>query len=316
MAQVEQRGLRGHQPSGRRGQDADVEFTWVVYDEYRIVGEGSEGAYYVAAEGADVRSYYDPLVDTPHLFLEFARLHESRNRSEAVGAWISRYGLLGLHFDERHPPMPDPERISPPLDCRSEGGPTETVARFDEEVVRANRVLTLYEAALSKDVEKLEQAWDIQGFSSNALEGRKYFRVVADLIKGTYLDALVHVATKHVLWEVWNVLPEYCYPYLTHRSPSGRGRVLEEKLAPELLMASVWPRNLLGAMYTQFYWLLASGGDLSRCKHCGRIISHSPAALVEGGRRGRKPRKDKEFCDSRCRQNYHYHHRIKGSGGR
>ena len=27
----------------------------------------------------------------------------------------------------------------------------------------------------------------------------------------------------------------------------------------------------------------------------------------------RLTRKDKEFCDSRCRQNYHYHNRIKPS---
>jgi hypothetical protein len=133
-------------------------------------------------------------------------------------------------------------------------------------------------------------------------------------IDATYLDAMVHVATRQVLWEAWMIMPEYCYPCLINRSPAGAVR-LEQRLAPELLMASVRPRNLLGAMYTQFYWLLASGGDLSRCKHCGRIISHTSPAFV-GGRRGRKPRKDKEFCDSRCRQNYHYHHRIKGSGGR
>jgi hypothetical protein len=135
--------------------------------------------------------------------------------------------------------------------------------------------------------------------------------LIAETIEATYFDALVHVATRQVLWEAWQVMSEYSYPYLTHRSPSG-GEALDEKLAPELLMPSVRPRNLLGAMYTQFSWLLASGGDLSRCKHCGRIISHASPALG-GGRRGRKPRKDKEFCDSRCRQNYHYHHRIKGS---
>ena len=48
-------------------------------------------------------SYYDPLVDTPYLFLEFARLAERRNRDEAVWAWISHYGLPGLHRNERYP---------------------------------------------------------------------------------------------------------------------------------------------------------------------------------------------------------------------
>lgn len=302
----------GANPLVIEGRARTFEFTWAVYDEYRMVGEGGEGAYYVVSESASDYSYYDPLVDTPYLFLEFARLAERRNRSEAVGAWISRYGLLGLHYDEPDLRGHTLEPSFPPLDYRSVGGPGETVARFDEEVARANYVLSLYEAALSKDVEKLEQTWDIQGNSENALEGRRYFRLMSEMIGGTYLDALVHMATRQVLWTAWKVIPEYCYPSLTHRSPSG-GAALEEALAPELLMASVRPRNLLGAMYTQFYWLLASGGDLSRCKHCGRIISHSAPAFVEGGRRVRKPRKDKEFCDSRCRQNYHYHHRIKSS---
>ena len=301
----------GANPLVVEGRGRTFEFTWAVYDGYGVAGEGTEGAYYVAAEGVEYGLEYDPLVDTPYLFLEFARLHEQRNRSEAIWAWISRNGLLGLHREEDPFGWHIPEPFSPPRDFRSEGGPGETVAAFDEEVARANRVLTLYEAALSKDMDKLEQVWNIQGSSSNALEGRRYFRTVAEHIDATYLDALVHVATRQVLWEAWMIMPEFCYPCLTHRSPAGAVR-LEQRLAPELLMASVRPRNLLGAMYTQFYWLLASGGDLSRCKHCGRIISHAPSAFV-GGRRGRKPRKDKEFCDSRCRQNYHYHHRIKGS---
>ena len=250
-------------------------------------------------------------MDTPYLFLEFARLAERRNRDEAVWAWISRYGLLGLHRDERYPRRHDLDPASPPMVYSSAGGPGETVVAFDEEVDRANRVLTLYEAALSKDREKLEQVWNIKGSSQNALEARKYFRLTAEIIEATYFDALVHVATRQVLWEASDVMSEYSYPYLTHRSPSGR-EALDEKLAPELLMPSVRPRNLLGAMYTQFYWLLASGGDLSHCKHCGRIISHA-SPVLGGGRRRRKPRKDKEFCDSRCRQNYHYHHRIKGA---
>jgi hypothetical protein len=283
-----------------------------VYDEYVIVDEGREGAYYTARGDLDACKYYDPLVDTPYLFLEFARLAERRDRNEAVGAWISHYGLLGLHHVERDLRMHTIEPFFPPLDYSSAGGPGESVARFDEEVERANYVLTLYEAALSNDVEKLEQTWRIQGNSENALEGRRYFRLMSEMIGATYLDALVHVATRQVLWVAWEVIPEFCYPSLTPRSPSGETK-LEEALAPEGLMASVRPRNLLGAMYTQFYWLLASGGDLSRCKHCGRIISHSAPALLKEGLRARKPRKDKEFCDSRCRQNYHYHHRIKAS---
>jgi len=65
-------------------------------------------------------------------------------------------------------------------------------------------------------------------------------------------------------------------------------------------------------MYLQFFWLITSSGYLSHCRHCGRIISYAPP-LSAG--KARKPHKDKEFCDSRCRQNYHYHNRIKPASG-
>src|SRR5215210_1454508 len=44
----------------------------------------------------DFGRYYEPLIDTPYLFREFARLHENKNREEATLAWVSVYGALGL----------------------------------------------------------------------------------------------------------------------------------------------------------------------------------------------------------------------------
>ena len=79
-------------------------------------------------------------------------------------------------------------------------------------------------------------------------------------------------------------------------------------LKPGMLKASWWPRNLLGVIYLQFYWLMTSAGELSRCKYCNRIIAYAQPGPDSGQR---KLRKDKEFCDSRCRQNYHYHNRIR-----
>ena len=69
-------------------------------------------------------------------------------------------------------------------------------------------------------------------------------------------------------------------------------------------------RNLLGAIYLQFYWVVTSGEGITKCSCCGQIISYAPPVL-ETGAKGRKPRSNKEFCDSRCRLNYHYHNRIK-----
>ena len=121
----------GANPLVVEGRGRTFEFTWAVFDGYGVAGEGWEDAFYVATEGAEDGSFYDPLVDTPYLFLEFARLAERRNRDEAVWAWISRYGLLGLHRDERYPREHDRVPSFPPTDYRSEGGPGETVAAFD-----------------------------------------------------------------------------------------------------------------------------------------------------------------------------------------
>jgi hypothetical protein len=80
---------------------------------------------------------------------------------------------------------------------------------------------------------------------------------------------------------------------------------------PEMLTRSWVPVNLLGAMYLQFYWVMTSTGDLSRCKYCGQLISRAPSIADSG--QTRKPRNDKEFCNNRCRQNYHYHNRRKAA---
>jgi hypothetical protein len=106
------------------------------------------------------------------------------------------------------------------------------------------------------------------------------------------------------VWEQIGALTVFAYPVI---SPTGDLRQ-QPLLTVDRLNASWGVRNLLGAMYLQFFWLVTSAGELARCKYCGRIISYAPP-IPES--EGRKPRKDKEFCDSRCRQNNHYHKRIK-----
>ena len=65
-------------------------------------------------------------------------------------------------------------------------------------------------------------------------------------------------------------------------------------------------KGLLGAMYLQMYWLMAAGGNVTRCKYCGWIISLAPPAPD-----ARKTRHDKKFCDDACRQRHHYHTKTK-----
>lgn len=65
-------------------------------------------------------------------------------------------------------------------------------------------------------------------------------------------------------------------------------------------------REFAGAMYLQMYWLMAAGGNVTRRKYCGRIISLT--SPVPGAR---KTRQDKKFCDDACRQRHHYHTKTK-----
>ena len=123
-----------------------------------------------------------------------------------------------------------------------------------------------------------------------------------------WIDVLVDRAMGQV-WEHVMTLAIFAYPAISPTDGPG----IRPLLTVDSLNASWGVRNLLGAMYLQFFWLVTSAGELSRCKYCGRIISYAPPVPVGEDRKARKPRKDKEFCDSRCRQSYHYHNRVKPS---
>ena len=84
----------------------------------------------------------------------------------------------------------------------------------------------------------------------------------------------MHDALERVFWDVQQVLEAFGYPCLVHHLPSTRPPV-EHVWTPETMKSSLWPRNLLGAMYLQFLWLADSAGELARCKHCDRIISYA-----------------------------------------
>jgi hypothetical protein len=70
--------------------------------------------------------------------------------------------------------------------------------------------------------------------------------------------------------------------------------------------------NLLGAMWLQMFWLLTAAEEPQRCKNCDKIIAYEqPAQPVRGTEKndrsaGYRTRKDKRFCDKKCRDHYHY----------
>jgi hypothetical protein len=274
---------------------------------------------------------YKPLIATPYLFLEFARIVERKDPEQAVHDWISKYGLLGLQ--RREPHKFDMSMGGGPAGAAFEkeysqrGGEQETLARYLSEASQANRILACYEAILSKDIKKLEQiAFEEEMFGEDLDE---HLQLQAAVTGGDYADVLIDwILLVHIIEDIQEALKEFTFPCIAHRQSVDRNYRIgtidfsvkgshglpksnsrNTLWAPDRLVRSLYPRNLLGAMYLQFYWLITSAAELARCKECGRIIPH--AAPMPGSGRTRKTHKNKEFCNDRCRQRYHYHNRVK-----
>ena len=85
----------------------------------------------------------------------------------------------------------------------------------------------------------------------------------------------------------------YIFPHFTKEFPS-------PKTVTAGIRSSWGFDNLLGAAYLQMWWLMTSGGDVTRCENCRRIMS-----LARTHPNGRKRRRDKRFCSDSCRQAHH-----------
>jgi hypothetical protein len=191
----------------------------------------------------------------------------------------------------------------PQLRHDDRGGPKDRIEVIWEIAHEYNESLVLYEAALGRDEGKLERALFPEYDPEYAEERRHNLEQGREVSGLSWTDALVNSALWQVIEYTSGDLYIYAYPSITYP--------LDDPVTADQLTRSWGARNLLGAMGLQFYWLITSAGELSRCKHCGRIISCAPPIPAGEDHKARKPRKDKEFCDSRCRQNYHYHNRIK-----
>ena len=296
-------------------KDFHTRFLWRVYEDYEIVDQ-EDGLPYIRASRRDGHAtprsvrVYDPLVDTPRLFLDFSRIAERKNPREALLQWIAQYGLLGFASNDSQLVVDvSPEVVIPPRQYDDRGGPGETLDAVWYEVYTTNETLTLYEAALNRDTDNLELLLFPPEEDPGWVEKRRqYVQKEMRQSGANWTDALISSALAQV-WEYVMALDVFAYPAV------GVGTSREQSLLTVDRFTLSWGvRNLLGAMYLQFYWLITSASELSRCKHCRRIISYAPPMLVgDQDLKARKPRKDKEFCDSRCRQNYHYHNRIKPS---
>ncbi len=259
---------------------------WVCEEGYEIQGDvvaarrpapgfvrKSSGSWRVEADRGAWRSY-KPLEEVPDLFLKFTRLHGAADPEAAALDWSRKYGVVGDHMAD----LIRPDRMS--LSC------------FQEELKRAWVVLKMYEAALNRDKEGVKRLLDVH--EEQVLE-----RWPSYLEDGpTREDALLELALFGSVFMVEQTVQEICRPALIVTDSHDK--------ADPATVQSTWDfHNLLGAMYLQMYWLITSGGDITRCEYCGGVIS-----LTRPRPEGRKTRRDKKFCDDACRQ---AHHRSKRS---
>jgi hypothetical protein len=271
---------------------------WQVCEEYELKRltdppVGDPDRYFVVPKYSREPSYfnkwrsYEPLEDTPDLFLKFARLHGAEDRDDAMLAWVRNYGTLG-HGKPRWV-----------------AGAPQDAKGFWEAVDQAAGVLALYEAVLNGDKERarstiLEEFPNVTLFwqlgnelsEKSALMDREWVSAnisdtVAEIYDGDYLWYALETAAENVRDKV----APLCSLALT----------VEEGARDVSGVRTGWSfMSLLGAMYLQMYWLMAAGSDLTRCEHCGRLIS-----LARPNPEGRKRRRDKRFCDDACRQAHH-----------
>jgi len=225
---------------------------------------------------------FDPLKETPDLFLRFSRLHRERNFAQGALSFSRQYGLPCATARE------DSDVYAPPTQL--------SLQRFFEESLRAWVVVSLYESVLNRD----------EGAARSLLTNYRHldngFRLEFELLdekrpEGKFRHTPLQCALGASVAAVSRIVKRSCEPNLVLQ-------IGDEPQPDPSDVKQIWYFNdLRGAMYLQMYWLLTSGGNLARCEHCKRVIS-----LSRPYPEGRKRRRDRRFCDDACRQ---AHHRIK-----
>jgi hypothetical protein len=271
---------------------------WKVCEAYELtkpsdVPEGDADSYFVVPKYRngpatfDKWRRYEPLVETPDLFLKFARLYQAQDRPEAMLDWVRTYGTLG----HGQPPWVP-------------GAPQEAKG-FWKAVGKAAGLLALYEAVLNRDSQRVQRAilikfpyvgiwwqiYDEQPDEHGHMNREFLASQIAESVEKSYDGDYLWYTLETVADEVQRMVGTLCSPVLM---------VEEGSHDPSKVTAQWHFKNLLGAMYLQMYWLMAAGSELTRCEYCGRLIS-----LARPSPESRKRRRDKRFCDDACRQAHH-----------
>jgi hypothetical protein len=253
---------------------------WLVCDEgYEISGDEIVAALEYS-DLSDEWSAYSPLEDVPDLFLKFGKLYEQADFERAALAFSNNYGLPGGGQE-----IVDAERGLKRMPTRMK------VSQFRDEARRAWGVLALYESVLNGDAPAVKDLF-------LELRDDKVFSLWNEFFRFEQVEDSDQILLQIGLMSAAQTVEEAVHDVCRHRI---RFTVKSDKSPDLSSVHTAWDfDNLLGAMYLQMWWLMASAGDITRCEFCGRIVS-----LARSHPEGRKRRRDKRFCDDACRQAYH-----------
>ena len=273
--------------------EARARGSWPKWDRYEIregevVAASDRVRGLTDADDEEWVSYdpisYDPIDDVPDLFLRFARLYSKSDFNKAALDFANRYGLPnGADADESPAPLGVPGYAT---DAKN-----WSLSQFHHEARRAWIILALYEAVLNDEDQTVRRLLSEHG----EIEPFKDWLAILDMGSDEDQNLALALGLRCAVYAAEEVVHTYCRQQVMLS--------IDRDIRPSISYEAdvYWTfDNLLGAMYLQMYWLMVSGGDITRCEHCGRIIS-----LARPHPEGRKRRRDRRFCDDACRQAHH-----------
>jgi hypothetical protein len=252
---------------------------WPVCKQYDVQrGEIIAGFPPEDFEGWDISW---PLEEAPDLFLRFARLHEEKDFERAALSFAHKHGL------------PDGTTIVSPFTGFERPFPERMeLTRLFDESRQAWIVLALCESVLNQDVEQARALIsDLQGDRTFEWYFRRHWMEQA---ARTRFPPEFVLAFRAAVFVAKGVSDRLCTAQI-------RFSLDDAVDLDSSCIRTHWHfDNLLGVIYLQMYRLMTSGGGLTRCNNCGRMI-----ALSYSDPRGRKRRRDRKYCDDACRQAHH-----------
>ena len=159
---------------------------------------------------------YEPITDTPYLFLEFARLVEHRSTGEALSDWIRRYGVPGFSYEGVYGTGDALQQSVPSAFYNDKGGTLDSFGNIWAIAWEANESLRLYEAAMGGDRNKLERVLFSDEDSEHAADRRQRLEVRAEATGASYEEVLVNAALFQLIEYASGALISYCYPVISY----------------------------------------------------------------------------------------------------